>query len=218
MGIDHTLKFREQFRQKIPKLYSGVFHLLFNFSLLLLTFIFPLTQIKNFKPIELWVIPVVLILGNAVVFFIHKYPLHRQSKLFKFAYTIHSKYHHVFFTDKVLVFETTKDFYILFFPTWVVLGFVLTYFPLLYFGGPYLFSLNIIYLAMSMGSLYFLLYEILHFCSHLPESHPILRVPGVRYMWNHHKTHHDPKLMGSYNFNIVYPLMDILMGTKYKKD
>jgi len=217
MGTNHTYQFREQFRQKIPKLYSGFFHLFFNFTVLLVSLVVPLTYIGELKTVELFIIPLVLFLGNVAVYVIHKYPLHRHSRLFKFAYTIHSKYHHVFFTDKVLVFDSSKDFYILFFPTWVVAGFVLSYFPALYFIGPYFLSINSICLAMSMGSLYFLLYEILHFCSHLPETHPVLRIPGVRYMWEHHKAHHNPKLMASCNFNIVYPLMDILMGTKHRE-
>ncbi len=217
MRPEHTLQFRDDFRNNhIPKIYSGYLHLFFNLFVLLGTIIYPLTLVSKPTILELLIVPLVMVLGNILVFIIHKYPLHRYMKISKFAYTIHSKYHHVFYTDKVLIFDGPRDFYILFFPTWVVLGFVLFYHPSLYYLGPQFLTSNSIYLAMASGSAYFLLYEILHFCSHLPENHPVLRIPGVKYMWRHHKDHHDPKLMADYNFNIVFPLTDILMGTKYR--
>lgn len=34
-------------------------------------------------------------------------------------------------------------------------------------------------------------------------------------MREHHRAHHNPKLMHKYNFGIVYPMMDVIMRTRY---
>lgn len=209
-------EFREEFRRKIPKLYNGYIHLLFNITCLLAGIIVSTYQINSLKASELFVIPLVLILGNLVVFIVHKYPLHKYMKPFSMAYKIHAKSHHVFYTHENIIFEGSKDFYILFFPTWVVLGFILTYFPIVYILGLYFLPHNVTMLFLCMGCVYFLLYEFVHFASHLKEDNPLLKIPGLKFMWNHHRVHHNPKLMASYNFNIVFPLFDKLFGTTYK--
>ena len=65
---------------------------------------------------------------------------------------------------------------------------------------------------------YYLAYELIHFCDHLPEGHPVTRLPGFRYMRAHHRAHHAPMRMHSMNFNIVFPLTDWLVGTLVPRD
>lgn len=213
---DKSNKFRQQFREDIiPSFYSGQLHVLFNFSTLLFAFLFPLTQLTNLTSFFL-VLIIILILGNLVVFLIHKFILHQTHPLFKFAYKIHTIYHHQFFTDKNLVYDGPKDFYILFFPTWVVMGHIILMYGLIYQTPLFNNAPDIAHLTFSFSNLYFLLYEILHYISHLPENSPLLKFPFFRIMRKHHLNHHNPKLMNSKNFNIVFPLFDFLFGTFYK--
>mgnify|MGYP001499167400 CR=1 FL=1 len=32
-----------------------------------------------------------------------------------------------------------------------------------------------------------------------------------------HQAHHDPRLMARYNFNITYPVCDVVFGTLWRK-
>ena len=131
---------------------------------------------------------------------------------------MHSKYHHRFFTNKHNLFFHQKDFFILFFsPRSCPRLFFLFFAPAVYFSLKFLVSENFALLAVFMSCTYFILYEIFHLVSHLPKSHPMARLPLFKQMWQHHLDHHNPKLMHKYNFNIVYPLCDILFRTQYKK-
>lgn len=210
--------FREQYRQnKIPKWYFGPAHVLFNFGILIGSQVWFFRGFYNQALGLYWLLfPLFLILGNFTVWMIHRYPLHRRLKLMPFAYDIHSKEHHQFFTYNNLIYENTRDWYILFFPPTVVLGFALTFIPLLYFVGGMILPAPARDLICFTGSMYFMFYEIVHYCCHLPEGHPLLKIPLFGMMWKHHKIHHHLKLMHDYNFGIVMPFADFILGTHYK--
>ena len=70
------------------------------------------------------------------------------------------------------------------------------------------------YLFVITALAYFLNYEILHLLYHLPQSHPLARLPAVSTLRRLHHTHHDPALMTSRNFNITYPICDWLFRTR----
>jgi sterol desaturase/sphingolipid hydroxylase (fatty acid hydroxylase superfamily) len=101
----------------------------------------------------------------------------------------------------------------MFFPTWVVLGFVFLALPGIYFLLSSVFSANFVFLSMGMAGFYFLSYEVVHFASHLPEDHPVIKIKFFRFMRGYHGIHHNPKLMRDYNFNIVFPFFDIIFKT-----
>ena len=162
-------------------------------------------------------IPAVLLLGNLAVYIIHRFPLHTVYKpIYEHTFKVHTEYHHYFFTNELIIYEGLRDFYILFFPPTVVLGFACGLLPLSYFILSFFASANVIWLYLGTSALYFLLYEVFHYISHLPEDHAILVFPPFRHMRNHHVTHHNTQLMYRYNFNIVYPLCDVLFGSVYK--
>ncbi|RLA62928.1 MAG: hypothetical protein DRQ88_08605 [Epsilonproteobacteria bacterium] len=209
-----TSAFRQKFRsEKIPRNYSGLFHLILNFSFLVFSTLLALSQVFELKVWEIMAIPVTLVLGNLVVFTLHRYPLHRPMPFFGFSYKIHTKWHHRFFTDEKLVFDLTRDFFIVFFPTWIVLGFVFLVLPGIYLLLSPIFSANYVFLTMAMGSFYFLSYEVVHFASHLPEDHFLIKIRFFKFMRDYHKIHHNPKLMRDCNFNIVFPFFDIIFNT-----
>ncbi len=213
-----SLEFRKQYRQNvIPAHYRPWLHVGFNFTVLSLLPIVFLFQVQSPSFLEWLTLLLFLVLGNFAVFFIHKYLLHRRIALIApHTFDIHSKQHHLFYTHEHIEWDSTKDFYILFFPWWTIAAFAALLLPALYFSLSLFLSPNVVWLALSGASLYFLLYETLHWISHLPEQHPLLRVRGLRWMRNHHLVHHNPHLMHHYNFNIVYPLSDWLFKTTYK--
>ena len=112
--------------------------------------------------------------------------------------------------------ETAADFAAVLFPP-VLLGFFLGAIaaPI----GALLFavaSANIAWLFVATAVGYFLNYEWLHFAYHQREDHWLSRLPLIHRLRRAHATHHDPALMSSVNFNISYPIFDLLFGT-YRK-
>lgn len=216
MSILETQKFREDFRlHHIPKYYSGLVHLAFTSITLVGLCLFCLSLLSQVTWQEWLMIPLMLVNGNLFVFVVHKYLLHRPQPGLKFVYKVHSLHHHHFFTDELIVYDSWRDFYILLFPPYVVIavGFVM---------GPFFGTLVGLLWTKNAGVLiclghylYFILYEVFHFVSHLPQDHWIMKCKPFAYMREHHRLHHRLKLMAHYNFNIVYPLADKLFGTHY---
>ena len=64
---------------------------------------------------------------------------------------------------------------------------------------------------------YVLSYEWLHLAYHLPPDSFVGRLPPIRFLRRHHATHHDPRLMMRWNFNITIPLWDLVRGT-YRRE
>ena len=73
----------------------------------------------------------------------------------------------------------------------------------------------LLYVATAIG--YFLNYEVLHFAYHTPATSSLARLPGMRRLRRLHTLHHRPSLMQDYNFNITYPIGDVLFGTLYRE-
>lgn len=165
--------YRQKFRNEtIPNWYSGHLHASFNFSVLIFLVTFLASMTSNVTIPELLTIPLMLLVGNFVVFLVHRYPLHRSYPIIgKHTYKIHSQMHHQFFTHDAIVYESPRDFYILFFPATVVIGFSLVFLPTLFFVLGFFVNSNVRYLVLSTSVLYFLLFEIFHYVSHLDENH-----------------------------------------------
>lgn len=209
---------RDRFRKnEIPRYYHPLAHIIINFGILLGLSGYFISRLDNVLWFEwLWLL-VLLIFGNVAVFLIHKFPLHKKGFfLGSYSYHKHTIQHHSFFQKERPEFDSWRDFYIVFFPPEVVIGFALFFLPIVYFVTSLFLGTNSVNLILLGSTGYFLLYEVVHFASHLPEDHWVLKIPHFKSMWNHHRLHHDPKLMGEYNFNIVYKLSDKLFGTNYK--
>jgi sterol desaturase/sphingolipid hydroxylase (fatty acid hydroxylase superfamily) len=49
----------------------------------------------------------------------------------------------------------------------------------------------------------------------LPEDHPIARLGFIAKLREHHRRHHEPRLMKRWNFNVTVPVFDWLHGTTW---
>lgn len=210
-------QYRAWFREHgIPKSYNPVVHLSFNLGTLSFLLFWNLTFVTEWNWKVFTVFGFTLVLGNLVVFLIHKYPLHKRMKLWSFPYDAHTVEHHRYFTHNNPVYQSTHDFFAVFFPWFVVLGFALVAQPIFYYSTKFVIGSELAHVFAGSTAGYFLLYEFVHWCSHLPEDHFFLRLPWLKYMWEHHRVHHNPRLMNSWNFCIVYPLFDKILGTHFK--
>ena len=206
-------KFREEFRKKIPWWYVPEIHIAVNVTTIFLVLFYSFSSLSNVLWYELLTIPLMLLFGNLFVWVFHKYPLHRPMKVMPMAYKIHTLSHHHFFTDDAIIYDSKKDFIILFFPISFVVPVNGILFPVLgHFLQGYI-PANICHLFVAMAAIYLVLYEVFHFISHLPEGSKVLKIKMFKNAWLNHRIHHTHRYMGKYNFNIVFPLFDKLFKT-----
>ena len=218
METDNTAEFRKQYRaSEIGKNYSGKLHFwvttIWCLSLIIICIIF--IHQPNWK--ELLIIPIGFIYINFVEYIGHKGPMHHRKKKLDKVFTRHTLQHHRFFTKENFSFDSSKDVKAVLFPPVLLLfffiGFTLPAGFLFYF----FWSKNAALLFTTTVFAYYLNYEWLHFAYHLPDTHFISKLPFIKTLRKLHHTHHDTKLMTKYNFNITYPIFDILFGTYYKE-
>lgn len=208
-----VLKFRIELRSIIPSYYSSKAHYIATTCVSLPIAIYAFIKISTPTWLELLVIPTAFIFASLVEYIAHKFPLHRPIFPLKKAYFEHTVRHHYFYTHNAIEYEETRDFYQVFFPVWGVA--LIQYgvgLPASLLVGR-LVSPNSGFLFMIVGSMFFFIYETIHMICHLKDSHWIFKIPGMRFIKNHHRIHHAKSKMGKYNFNIVIPIWDFLLGT-----
>jgi len=62
---------------------------------------------------------------------------------------------------------------------------------------------------------FFLSYEWLHMAYHMPEDSRIGRMAIIRRLREQHRRHHEPRLMKRWNFNVTFPVFDVILGTAW---
>src|SRR5690606_18920230 len=120
---------------------------------------------------------------------------------------------HRFFTHEWMAAEHSRDYVIVLFPLWmhalllVGMGGIVIAATGLWLGPPAA--------AISLAGIasYILAYEWLHMAAHLPERFGVAKIPLLRFVYRHHRRHHDPRRMRHVNFSIFFPLGDLLFGT-----
>lgn len=211
-----TLHFRIQHRlDVIPRGYRGWAHLRFNLGLAILGAAALLWFVDDLVLAELLVVPLAFLAANLGEYLGHRYPMHRKVRRLEAMVKGHAGMHHRFFTHAHMEGEDTRDFHVTLFD-FLQLGFFLCLLgaPLTVLVALFV-SANAGLLFGATALLYFAAYEALHLGYHLPERYGLARIPGFAALRRHHQAHHNPALMGLYNFNITWPLMDLLFGTRW---
>jgi hypothetical protein len=203
---------REEFRRNVGRYYHGAAHFAFTVSVSLGTCAALLLQVRGLRAAELLAIPAFFLFCCLIEYLEHRYLLHRRQPFAPIAYQIHTLEHHKFYTEEDFHPESHRDFAFVLFPPALVVGYVLIIvapFTLLFHG---LISPNAGFLVGATAGVFFFLYEMIHFASHLGDRFP-LRWSVLRSLGAHHRLHHRASLMGGYNFNVVCPVFDWLFGT-----
>lgn len=212
-----TAQYREWAKKENrPFLYHPITHLYGNLLMLISVIGVQLFFIQSFSWWMLAVAGFVFLLGNIVVWTVHKYPLHRRYRYWSYPFDAHTIQHHRYFTYEAITYDSIADYQAIFFPTEVIAGFSFIAQPIFYFGLSPLIGSDLAHFFGACAAGYFLLYEFFHWASHQSESHFLMKLGWINYMREHHRIHHNMKLMGRYNFCIVYPMMDFIMGTKFQ--
>lgn len=216
---EHVAKFRAEFRRTEPgKRYVGWAHFAFTSLGSLCVVGFALSRLSGVRPVEWLTVPASFLLANVAEYLGHRGPMHRRRRGLGLVYRRHTQQHHHFFTHDAMAYESSHDFRMVLFPPVLLLFFlggIATPLGALFFalGSP---NVGWLFVATAMG--YFLTYEWLHFCYHLPAEHPLGRLPLLAWLRRHHQVHHDLRKMGRFNFNLTFPLCDRLFGTVWRRE
>lgn len=142
---------------------------------------------------------------------IHRYVMHRPVGSFRYAFQAHAVVHHqVFKADHTYHLIHPKDKETI---------------PMAWWNGPVLILMGAsptlilsaitghwIMLAGAATTfvLYYIAYEYIHWCMHLPKARRVEKPWLFRRLNGHHLLHH--RYMHK-NFNVVFPLADFCLGT-----
>jgi hypothetical protein len=209
-----TTVFRERYRQEyIGKYYSGRLHFVFITLWCACGIGLCIYYIHQPTLLQLAIIPITFIYTNLFEYLGHRYPMHHRTRFLNAVFKRHTLQHHHFFTSENMNYDSVNDFRIVLFPP-VLLIFFSLFFVLPVFAVIYhFFSLNAALLYVATTLAYYLNYEWLHLAYHLPQTHIVYRIPGLLTLRKLHFHHHDPHLMDKHNFNISYPVFDIIFRT-----
>jgi hypothetical protein len=161
--------------------------------------------------LEWLTLPLTLVFFNWGEYCVHKHLGHFKRPLGALFYKRHTGDHHSFFVAGQMRYEQPRDWRVILFPAWLIVLFSLALLPVWWLLAQ--FNGNVAGLFAGTLLLGYLSYEVFHACEHLPDGHPIARLPWIRHMRRLHELHHRRELMQTHNFNIVFPLMDWLYGS-----
>lgn len=156
-----------------------------------------------------------VVLGSFYEWMMHRYVMHRPLGPFRYPFEAHAVvHHHVFKADHTYHLIDEKDKETI---------------PMAWWNGPALialFNIPTLIVAWATGiwpllyggliafTAYYAVYEYIHWCMHLPRSRNVER-SGIYFRLNgHHLLHH--RYMHK-NFNVVFPLADLCMGTLLRR-
>ena len=211
---DNVARYREQYRrEEIPSYYRGWAHLGFSATFALGGIAWCVAQMSSPTALEWLTVPLTFLYANVVEYWGHRVPMHRPVPGLGLIYRRHAKQHHRFFTQEAMALDGWGDLKAVLFPP-ILISFFFTLFAVPV-GAllAWLFTANVAYLFVITALAYFLNYEVLHLLYHLPDGHPLARLPLVPTLRRLHHTHHDPELMTKKNFNITYPIGDWVFRT-----
>ena len=207
-------RFREAYRDReIPAAYDGRWHLAFTFGAGSTALVACLLQLQAVRGVEWLAVPLTWLYANLAEYLGHRFPMHRPFRGLGLVYRRHAGQHHRFFNHQSMPLDDLSDLRaVLFPPLLVTFFFGLFAFPV-WLVLSFLVSANVAWLFVATGLFYFLNYEVLHLAYHLPADHWLARRWLVRKLGWLHRTHHDPRRMAHNNFNITYPVCDLLFST-----
>lgn len=207
-----VLAFRDRYRAGISPRYNAWLHGLFVFAWGGASLAWFCAQLDAVKPWEWLTILPTLALFSWGEYTIHKNLGHHKVRgpgaLF---YKRHTGDHHSFFIDTRMVYEQARDWRVILFPAWLIVLYSLA--TLAAWWTLSFLNANVAALFSATLLAGYLSYEFFHACEHLPDRHPLARLPWIRHMRQLHALHHRRDLMQTRNFNLVFPLVDWLKGT-----
>jgi uncharacterized protein (DUF2062 family) len=162
-------------------------------------------------------IPITLVFAFGFEWRVHKKVLHRRTPGVELLYSRHELAHHVVYTYDDMTMRSSREWWLVLMPAYAVLLVAMINAPLtLVVAFVVGHDAGCMYLATSM--LFFLTYEWLHLAYHLPKESFIGRLAVIARLREFHRRHHEPRLMKRWNFNVTFPLFDLICGTVWSPE
>jgi len=122
---------------------------------------------------------------------------------------MHAVWHHGMFSNEKMGVDSLKDMNMVVLPFFIH-GFVLwlMYFPVAFLAERYL-DTDLGWILMFAITLQLMWYELVHTMAHVQE--PMV----LKGLARHHRAHHNPELMGKYNFGIGTTVFDSIFRTRH---
>lgn len=205
--------------RNISAAYNPTLHLLCPSALGVGVAVLALALLRDLRPVEFWTVPIAWILALGVEWRAHKDLLHRRWPLpgFSMLYDRHEKVHHVIYPAEDMQMRSRNERALVLMPWFAIVLVTVLLLPLSFAVGA-VTSRNCGLLVLSTGALFFVTYELMHLCYHLPSEHPVAQLHIIRRLSALHRTHHHPPNMKRWNFNVTMPLFDIVHGTLKRED
>ena len=170
---------------------------------------------RRAAPVDWLLAPAFFVVANFVEWAVHKNPMHRPLPP-RILYKNHSLVHHRAFLPDSMPIRNARELGLIMMPWYTMLGLFVVVSPVALLAGWWrgAGAAGVCYLAAVM---YFVAYEGMHALYH--QSDAMLRRlslggPLFQRMHAHHRHHHRLDRMSHVNFNVTFPLMDWLLGTK----
>jgi hypothetical protein len=205
-------RYRRAFRKKvIPRHYSGIIHIAL-FSSIQLSAILIQGIFLEWSKNTLFILLLALMWGTTFTYFLHRFLLHKKLPFFDWAFKMHH-WHHTFYQTQNMQYDHIDDIYMLLMPPWIQLLYYLIYLTGLIWVAGFFLSREFA-LTFSLGlTLWYGIYELVHWIGHLPENHWTMKIPCMEAVRKSHSIHH-LKMKRVTNFGIVEPSWDYILGTK----
>jgi hypothetical protein len=173
---------------------------------------------RSAAPIDWVLLPAFFVVANFIEWAVHKNPMHRPMTP-RILYKNHTLIHHRAFLHSSMPITCNKELGLIMMPWYTMLGLFIVASPVALLAAWWRGwgAAGIFFLA---AALYFVTYEGLHALYHLPDA-TLARIGlGGRLfqrMRGHHRHHHRLDRMSYVNFNVTFPLMDLLLGTRERE-
>lgn len=213
--MEDVAAFRARHRaDHIGSRYNGWLHFATTSIGSLAVIAFAISRVSHPRWWELACVPVFFLIANLGEYFGHRGPMHHRRRGLAIIFERHTLQHHQFYRHDAMAAESPRDFQMVLFPPVMLvffLGGLAAPIGLLLglVGTP-----NLGWLFAATGVAYFLTYEWLHWSYHQPDDSFVGRLALVRTLRRHHTVHHDLTQMTTCNFNITFPIADVVFGTR----
>ncbi len=208
---------RRDLLSRVPRWYSPWLHLAVPAVTGLAIVAFALGRVRHLEAWQLALVPLFVLVGNAVEWHAHRDLLHRRTWPLQVLYVRHTPQHHAIYVADDMFIRSWRELRFVLLPAYGVAGIVVVTSPLTaafwLAGQP-----NVAALWVATVVLYVLTYEWLHLAYHLPADGLVGRLAVTRWLRRHHQRHHNPALMQRWNFNVTLPLWDHLRGTVWRPE
>lgn len=212
---DKVAAFRERHRTRnIGPHYNGWLHLASTSIGSLVAIVIAIWQIDSPSAAELLGVPVFFLIANLGEYAGHRGPMHHRTAPLKILFERHAQQHHRYYTHDAMAATSHHDFQMVLFPPVMLVFFLGALATPIGLALGLLISPNVGWLFAATAISYFLTYEWLHWSYHQRDDSWLGRRWLVHVLRRHHTVHHDPERMTRANFNITFPIADVVFGTR----